>query len=168
MTHPELCRLAAEHFVRMLAVYEVKIQGLSELPDVITWDGGWTSWVYEIKLSRSDFLADLKKKCRKEKRQCGDYRYYVCNGDFIKPEELPTGWGLYWYINGKFLFQKGSCDHCPHIRLYQLEKMRPYDHKAWHLEQRILTHQLVCGTAFGLKNIVFAKRYKRHILGRGK
>lgn len=160
MTHTDLCRITAERFVRMFAIYETKIQGLPELPDVITWDGFITTTVYEIKMSRADFLADFKKKARQAKRQCGDYRYYVCNGDFIKPEELPPGWGLYWYIDGKFLFQKGSCDCCPHIRRYQLEKMRPYDHKAWHLEARILTHQIVCGAAYGLNNIVFNKRYK--------
>lgn len=159
MTHTELCRLTAERFVKMFAIYEVKIQGLSELPDVITWDGGWKTTVYEIKMSRSDFLADFKKKCRQEQRQCGDARYYVCNGDFIKPEELPTGWGLYWYIGGRFTCLRKSCDQCWDY-LYYADKMRPYDYKAWHLETRILTHQIVNRAAFGLKNLIFNKRYK--------
>ena len=158
MTHSDLCRLTAQRFVKMFAIYETKIQGLPELPDVITWDGGWSTTVYEIKMSRADFLADFKKKCRQAERQCGDARYFICYGDFIKPEELPISWGLYWYIEGKFILKRKSCDQC--WEPYHHPDMVKYDRKAWHLETRILTHQIVCSAAFGLKNIVFNRRYK--------
>lgn len=158
MTHSELCKIVAEHFVKMIAIYEVKIQGLPELPDVITWDGSYKTTVYEIKMSRNDFLTDFKKKARKAQRQCGDGRYYVCKGDFIKPEELPTGWGLYWYIDGQFIYKHKSCDVC--WEPYRYPDMVKYDHKAWHLETRILTHQIVNRACFGLRNLVFNKRYK--------
>ena len=64
MNHTDLCKLTAEKFCKAIAIYEVKAQ--SENPDVITFYTGGTSVVFEIKMSRSDFLADFKKKCRKE------------------------------------------------------------------------------------------------------
>ena len=168
MTHTEFCKLTAEFFCKMIAIYEVKVAGLEELPDVITWNGGHESWVYDIKMSRSDFLADLKKKCRTDQRQCGDYRYYVCYGDFISPDEVPPGWGLYWYIEGKdgkkgkFVYKKKSCDQCYYFYLHG-KKMRSYDYKAWHRELRIFIHQIVCRAAYGLDNLVFNKRYHSDI-----
>lgn len=58
-------------------------------------DGG--SVLVEVKVSRSDFLADAKKPHRNgEKIGMGLYRYYLCPEGIIQPEELPEGWGLLW------------------------------------------------------------------------
>ena len=63
-------------------------------------------------MSRSDFLADFKKKCRQaESKKAGCKFYYVCCGDFIKKEEVPEDWGLIYYINGKFKEIKCSPNH---------------------------------------------------------
>ena len=62
-------------------------------------------------------------------------------------------------FGGRFTCQRKSCDQCWDYLLYA-DKMRPYDYKAWHLETRILTHQIVNRAAFGLKNLIFNKRYK--------
>ena len=62
LTHTDLCRLTAEKFCKAVAIYEVKAQ--AENPDVITWYTSGHSIVFEIKMSRSDFLADAKKLCR--------------------------------------------------------------------------------------------------------
>lgn len=59
---------------------------------------------YEVKISRSDFLADKKRKCVKfshyeirNERTCPNYFYYVCPENLIKPNEIPIWAGLYYY-----------------------------------------------------------------------
>ena len=94
--------------------------------------------LYEIKVGRSDFLADVKKVCREkwkrrgfftrhagekelvrwkvlapelmhvEKPHLGKLRYYVCPAELIYPNELSAGWGLYWFKNNKFYKKKSS------------------------------------------------------------
>lgn len=143
MTHAELCLKTAKRFVDKMALYEYKAQICAEEPDVLVY--GFTHTVlYEIKMSRSDYLADRKKECRKKyetnigfvlknaktapevKRayfritqwhpelflkqspHLGNYRYFVCEHGLINPDELPEGWGLYWFKGGKFYEKKGS------------------------------------------------------------
>ncbi|MBO5606809.1 MAG: hypothetical protein J5930_09355 [Treponema sp.] len=103
MKHTELCKRTAERFVKTMAIYESTML-LSEKPDVLNFDSSGRTWLYEIKMSRSDFLADRKKYCREEHHigQFGDYRYFVCDGDFIRADEIPEGWGLYHFNGGKF------------------------------------------------------------------
>lgn len=108
-THSDLCKRTAERFVKTMAIYESTMLSY-EKPDVLNFDSSGNSWLYEIKMSRSDFLADKNKYARKsiEHGQFGDYRYFVCYGDFIKPNEVPDGWGLYHFINNKFYKIKES------------------------------------------------------------
>jgi len=150
MTHTELCRLTAEKFCKALAIYEVKAQ--EENPDVITWYTSGHSIVFEIKMSRSDFLADFKKHCRKQEvSKCGNFHAYVCYGDFIKKEEVPDDWGLYHYINGKFKEIK-SIHNLP-AELNQ--------NKNWRIENSILIKQILGIQFFNKHNIVFNKRYTK-------
>lgn len=72
-----------------------------ELPDVL----GVTAWgktiMVEVKVSRSDFLADKNKPWRKNPEMgMGDYRVYLAPEGIIKPDEVPYGWSL-WEIYGK-------------------------------------------------------------------
>lgn len=56
---------------------------------------GTESVVIEVKVSRSDFLADKKKPFRqKPETGMGNFRYYMCPEFLIKEEELPPKWGL--------------------------------------------------------------------------
>jgi hypothetical protein len=142
MTHSELCLETAKHFTKetcKLSLYEYKSFVSQEEPDVLCFYLDHSS-LYEIKMSRADFLADQKKECRKkyivnngytaeinnndaairrayvrfyqyfpeliyiEKTHLGNYRYYVCPKDMVKPEEIPEGWGLYWYDEKKKRF----------------------------------------------------------------
>lgn len=144
MTHFELCKITAQRFAndKTMALYEVTMLGI-ERPDVLVFDSSAHTDLYEIKMSRSDFLADKYKLARKHP-QFGDKRYYVCYGDFIKPEELPEGWGLYHYKNNKFYkikdsryFNKGSA--ASDIYKHTVE---------------LLTNHIICEK----QNIVFAKR----------
>lgn len=100
MTHTELCRKTAERFVKSMALYECTMS-IYEKPDVLNFDSSGHTQLYEIKMSRSDFLADRNKVSR-QKPAFGDERYFVCHGNFIKPDEVPEGWGLYHYYGGKF------------------------------------------------------------------
>ena len=55
----------------------------------------------ECKASRADFLADAKKKFRKNPELgAGSYRFYVCPPGLITVEDLPPSWGLV-YVNPK-------------------------------------------------------------------
>lgn len=65
-----------------------------EQPDVIGFSSG-RSTIVEVKVSRSDFLADKRKHFRHTPQLgMGDHRYYCCPEGMIMPDELPTGWGL--------------------------------------------------------------------------
>ena len=71
-----------------------------EQPDAIGWRDG-LSILIECKSSRADFLADKKKNFRvKSEIGMGDWRFYMCPPDVIKPHDLPEGWGLL-YVAGK-------------------------------------------------------------------
>lgn len=144
MTHFELCKITAQRFAneKTMALYEVTMLGI-ERPDVLVFDSSAHTDLYEIKMSRSDFLADKYKKARK-KPQFGDRRYYVCYGDFIKAEEVPDSWGLYHYKNNKFYkikdsryFNKGGA------------ASNIYKHTV-----ALLTNHIICEK----QNIVFSKR----------
>ena len=81
--------------------------GTSEAPDIIAYRqgiGDSVCMVFEIKLSRSDFKADAKKKCRAEKSM-GVQRYFVVPDGLVTPEEIPNGWGLL-YLRGRSLVSK--------------------------------------------------------------
>ena len=64
-----------------------------ERPDVILFYQHGISAVVEAKTSRSDFLADFKKKHRKAGQGMGDYKYILCDED-IDIKELPAEWGI--------------------------------------------------------------------------
>jgi len=67
VTHAELCRIVADHFVKKtcwVALYEYQSLATQEFPDVITFHSSGDTVLYEIKMSRSDFLADAKKPSR--------------------------------------------------------------------------------------------------------
>ena len=49
----------------------------------------------EVKVSRSDFLADRKKPHRQQ-GGVGSFRYYMCPEGLIDIKDLPHGWGLLW------------------------------------------------------------------------
>ena len=142
ITHTDLCVITAKRFIDKVALYEYKSTASSEEPDVLIF-GLYGTSLYEIKTSRSDFLADSKKKCRRKYKSfswvniekindpvikrayvrirqgrpelflqqaphLGNKRYFVCEPDIIRVSDLPEGWGLYWYKNGKFYRKRES------------------------------------------------------------
>lgn len=68
--------------------------GHSETPDAIGWQQTNTTLI-EVKVSRSDFLADRKKWFRQfPKEGMGAERYFCAPKGMLSIEELPDGWGL--------------------------------------------------------------------------
>ena len=112
LTHRSLCDIAVKWLKRPssngghgchVAVSEVASGWSGEIPDAIgfraTGDHTDGSIVVEVKVSRSDFLADKKKSHRNGQTiGLGNWRYYMCPVDLIKAEEIPVGFGLL-YIN---------------------------------------------------------------------
>jgi hypothetical protein len=59
------------------------------------WSKGFVTVGYEVKVSRSDFLGELKrpKKTAASARMCSAFYFAVPNG-LVKPEEVPAPYGL--------------------------------------------------------------------------
>lgn len=59
---------------------------------------------YEIKVSRSDWLKELKNPCKADEigKFC-DYWWIVAPVGIVKEEELPETWGLYEVVDGKLV-----------------------------------------------------------------
>ena len=98
MTHKELVELSHKFVLKKMscgfAVKELKTTE-KEIVDVLGF-GAWNhSVLIEVKVSRSDFLADKKKSFRINPDEgVGRYRFYCCPKDLIKVEDLPKNWGL--------------------------------------------------------------------------
>lgn len=140
--HYELCKITAEWALKKynayLALYEYQSFASGEFPDVLLYTKTGGTILFEIKVERSDFLADQKKEARKkwkpkvgmffnrkkdtpylkaqhpelyyiEAPHLGTHRYYVCPKGLISSQELPDGWGLYWVSdNGRFYKKQDS------------------------------------------------------------
>src|SRR5579863_2707464 len=66
-----------------------------EMPDAIGWKRACHSVVVECKITRADFFADRDKPFRqKPELGLGCERFYLTPADMLRPEELPTRWGL--------------------------------------------------------------------------
>lgn len=129
LTHSDCVDFAARYLSkRCKVVFPEFFTHNEELPDVIgfgtgiirdgKWDGGVYSRLVEVKVSRSDFLADRKKPFRmRPEKGMGDFRYYCCPKDLIRKEEVPSDWGLlYVYPSGQVRQVKESALHQRDLR----------------------------------------------------
>ena len=97
MTHAKLVDSA----VRWLRSYRCGVVlseqacASGEVPDAIGWKRACHSVVVECKVSRADFLVDREKPFRKKSDLAmGCERFYLTPARLVRPEEIPTGWGL--------------------------------------------------------------------------
>ena len=93
-----------------------------EIPDVIGWKSG-ISILIEVKTSRSDFLRDKHKPCRRNALQgVGHQRYFLCPHGIIQANELPEGWGLIYVKNEKArcVQKSGTHEYSQHNELILL------------------------------------------------
>ena len=105
ITHSELCLMAEDWLYRngcgIVIRDPFKAKTLTgEAPDAIGWAKASTVLI-EVKVSRSDFLSDKRKKFRvDENTGMGDHRIYLAPQGIIREDDLPSGWGLLEYGNG--------------------------------------------------------------------
>ena len=95
-THLDLCNMASKLLMRngYSVILQEVVSMANEQPDVLAFKNT-ASVMFEIKVSRSDFLVDRKKYWRrKEERGMGNYRYYVTPKGLVDKKEIPQGWGL--------------------------------------------------------------------------
>lgn len=106
MTHTELCFVAAKWLcknglARWCKPKYVTVElmcAIPCIPDVFGFGGCNLTQQIEVKLSRSDFLADKLKPHRINRElDVGMLRSYLCPAGIIKPDELPQSWGLLYY-----------------------------------------------------------------------
>ncbi|HZC22884.1 MAG TPA: hypothetical protein VE866_06060, partial [Candidatus Binatia bacterium] len=76
------------------------VSNASDNPDAIGWNMGHSVLV-ECKASRADYHRDQKKPQRQVGTGMGEHRYYFTPKGLLSPEEIPEGWGLVEYENGK-------------------------------------------------------------------
>ncbi|MCE8013906.1 hypothetical protein [Billgrantia desiderata] len=89
-----------------------------EQPDAIGWRTGATRMVsilVEVKVSRSDFLADRKKPFRQNDEGMGDWRFFMAPPGLIRPDELPEGWGLIEATPHRIKFKHNVPSHSSHF-----------------------------------------------------
>lgn len=123
MTHKNLCDIAVRWLKKTninggpcchVAVSEMQGGWSGEIPDAIGFRAaGYNDGaiIVEVKVSRSDFLADRNKPHRNgETLGMGKWRFYLCPEGMIKPDEVPEKWGLVYVTKrGGTKCVKGFC-----------------------------------------------------------
>lgn len=121
--HRSLCNLAAKWLRKPklnqpycpYVVVEL-VTASSESPDVFGWNY-WATVLVEVKVSRSDFLADAKKFFRQNpERGVGAFRYYCSPEGLITEEDLPENWGLLWEKDGRITIVKDAKRQSPNAQ----------------------------------------------------
>ncbi len=81
MNHDEIADFVASRLNNnngyKIAFSNITCNGAEELPDVRAFKYNGKTLLGEVKISRSDFLSDLKKKHRVEGSNTGNYRVYI-------------------------------------------------------------------------------------------
>lgn len=113
ITHSDLITHAAKWLSSRCAVVITDMTHAgSETPDAIGWSSR-ASILIECKASRADFLADRQKSFRRVPNQgMGAYRYFCTPAGLIKAGELPEGWGLLEYTEGKKSLKMAAGSRC--------------------------------------------------------
>ena len=130
MTHDEIGVLAAKKLRNMgyiAAMANLNLGTGGEQPDAMGVKSCGETYLVEVKVSRSDFLADKHKPWRSDKTAIGNYRAYCTPKGLLKPEEIPYGWQL-WEVHGKTK---------PIIKVIKGEVIRSVKHPEYSWEKRL-------------------------------
>jgi len=104
MDHKALTKVAVDWLRRSprcgVILWEASTTGGGEEPDAIGWRmNGIVSHLVEVKVSRSDFLADRDKPFRRwPALGVGRYRWMLVPDGLISATEIPAGWGLIYHV----------------------------------------------------------------------
>jgi len=98
MTHSQAVRRVAawaRNTIRIpIVISELKTMAF-EIPDVLAFKSGGLSMLIEVKVSRSDFLADRNKSFRNRPEEgMGDIRYFAAPAGLLAASDIPEKWGL--------------------------------------------------------------------------
>lgn len=97
--HNELCFKASKFLMNngFTVAFDDRLEaatGSGEIPDALGFRNG-VSCLIEVKVTRSDFLSDHKKRFRVDPSLgMGDWRFYLSPPDVVQVHDLPDGWGL--------------------------------------------------------------------------
>lgn len=108
IAHKELVRAGLKWLINngcRVAFSEIT-SAANETPDIIGFRYN-QSVLIEVKISRSDFLADKKKIFRQfPEKGMGNSRYYLAPRGLLKIEDMPVNWSLIEYKNGRIYGDK--------------------------------------------------------------
>lgn len=155
-THDELCKIAVKMLKNTFgcdwAVTELVTQ-CQETPDAFgARECGEDTYLVEVKVSRSDFLADKKKAFRrKPKEGIGRFRYFMAPAGLISPHELPVRWGLIEVDS------KGR----PNIVAGKPPKNRRSDPEWWHHERNSWGERAIANSL--LRRIMLGDDLSKHL-----
>ncbi len=112
MSHDELILLASRWLKRRCSiVFSEFATAMNETPDVIGWQSG-QSVLIECKVSRGDFLKDVKKIVRQYSYLAlGQKRFYLCLPGIIELDDLPKWWGLLWASKNRISIKREAMLH---------------------------------------------------------
>lgn len=99
LTHAELVSIAWRWLTTRggcaFAYTEFGTSSTLEMPDALGFLDMEYTVLIEVKVSRADFLADVKKPWRvKPETGMGDFRYYMAPRGLLGVDEIPRHWGL--------------------------------------------------------------------------
>lgn len=104
LSHDEIAEIGAHKLKSMgyIATFSNMNSAVAgERPDALGIKSCGETFLIEAKISRNDFLADLKKPWRQPGYNAlGHYRAYLTPRGMLSPDEIPYGWQL-WEIHGK-------------------------------------------------------------------
>ncbi len=129
LTHNQLCQIAYSFLRRngfKVCFHDrfIAVTSTGEQPDAMGFRNN-ASCLIEAKCSRSDLLADRKKRFRLNPDiGMGDWRFFISEPGIINIEDLPQGWGLLHVVGGKvrkvYGWPVGNCswasDECKPFR----------------------------------------------------
>ncbi|KKK85896.1 hypothetical protein LCGC14_2768630, partial [marine sediment metagenome] len=113
MTHAELVARAAQWLRKTVGCQVVLTEHVAttqtgEIPDAIGWCAS-LCYLVECKMSRTDLRADLRKRFRRPGNAAlGDFRFYLAPKDVLRPDDIPSGWGLYEVHGRRVIHRSGE------------------------------------------------------------
>jgi hypothetical protein len=117
--HQDLIRRAVKWLRRTKGcscVISEQSSAAAETPDAIGWKYG-RSHLVEVKISRADFCADMKKRWRRRPEiGMGAYRYYMVPDGLVIPSELPDRWGLLCVQENRVVIARVPAAHTEYNR----------------------------------------------------
>ncbi|MEI7410078.1 hypothetical protein [Pectobacterium aroidearum] len=133
LTHDELCMIAYKFLYKngFKVCFHDRFKAVTstgEQPDAMGFRNN-ASVLIEAKCSRSDLLADKKKRFRQNPELgMGDWRFFISEPEIVTVNDLPDGWGLLHVVGGKVKkvhgwqgWQWASNKHKPFIGNKQVE-----------------------------------------------